>query len=131
VANVYIYIYIYKRILIHSIRNFAYTYTQAHIVFLNIHTNTYNFLGIQKKKQLFAKVSMFAVIKEGKPHTIHLLLFPRCARGISPTRCYPTKLGNMTSLSESFAKTETERFVNESELRRVCQKKAIQQHNIF
>lgn len=65
---------------------------------------------------------MFTVVKEGKLHTFDLLLFPSCARGISPTRCYPTKLGNMTTLSESFAKTETERFVNESEIKQVCQK---------
>lgn len=101
----------------HIIRNFTYKYKHMHIV--NIHT--YNFFRSPEEKKLFVKVSMFAVVKEGKLHTFDLLLFPSCARGISPTRCYPTKLRNMTTLSESFAKTETERFVNESEIKQVWQ----------
>lgn len=40
---------------------------------------------------------MFAVVRGGKLHAFHLLLFPSHAGGISPTRCYSTKPRNVTT----------------------------------
>lgn len=87
-------------------------HTHIHIFLIctRICAHTYIILRGPEEKKHFLRVSVSAVVKEGKLQTSHCLWFPSCARCIA--KMVLNKARNVTTLSESFMKTETERFVN-------------------